>query len=92
MFGDKVIDKMSKNVAEIQCFDLKGSIKVGNFADLAVVASEPQVIGKPHGKADYSVYENMKVNNKVVSTISRGKFVLRDGKFIPHKGKLVNCK
>ena len=92
MFGDKVIDKMSKNVAEIQRIGLKGSIKVGNYADLAIVASEPQVIGKPHGKADYSVYENMKVNNKVVSTISRGKFVVRDGKFIPHKGKLVNCK
>lgn len=92
MFGDKVLNKMSKNTAEIQRFALKGAIKTGNYADLAILSSEPQVIGKPHGKADYSVYENMKVSNRVVSTIARGKFVVRDGKFIAHKGNLINCR
>ena len=92
MFGDKLIDKMAKNNAKIQRFALKGSIKTGNYADLCIVSSEPQVISKPHGSSDYSVYENMKVNNRVVSTISRGKFVVRDGKFIKHKGQLVNCR
>ena len=91
MFGDKVIDKMSKNVAEIECFAGKNGIKVGNFADLVIVSSDPQVIGKPHGKADYSVYQNMKVNSKIVATIARGQFVVNRDKFIPHKGKLVNC-
>ena len=91
MFGDKVIDKMSKNVAEIEHFAGKNGIKVGNYADLVILSSEPQVIGKPHGKADYSVYENMKVNNKIVATIARGQFVVDGEKFIPHKGKLINC-
>ena len=92
MFGDKVLNKMSKNTAEIQRFALKGAIKTGNYADLAIISSEPQIIGKPHGKADYSVYENMKVSNRVVSTIARGKFVVKDGKFIAHKGNLINCR
>ena len=92
MFGDKLIDKMAKNNAEIQRFALKGAIKTGNYADLCIVSSEPQIIAKPHGSSDYSVYENMKVSNRVVSTISRGKFVVRDGKFIKHKGQLINCR
>jgi len=92
MFGDKVIDKMSKNVAEIENFAGKNGIKVGNYADLAIISSEPQIITKPHGNTDYSVYENMKVSQKVVSTICRGEFVLKDGKFLEHKGQLVICK
>ena len=92
MFGDKVIDKMSKNVAEIECLKDKGSIGVGKIADLVIVSQEEQLIGKPHGAADYSVYENMKVNNKVISTISRGKFVVDNGNFIENKGQLINCE
>lgn len=92
IFGDKVIDKMSKNVAEIEHFVGKNGIKVGNYADLAILSSEPQVIGKPHGNADYSVYENMKVNNKITSTICRGQFVVENGKFLEHKGKYVWCR
>ena len=92
MFGDKVIDKMSKNVAEIERFAGKNGIKVGNYADFAILSSDPQIIGKPHGKADYSVYENMKVNNKIIATIARGRFVVNGDKFIPHKGHLINCE
>ena len=92
MFGDKVINKMSKNVAEIERFAGKNGIKVGNYADLVILESMPQIVGKPHGAADYSVYENMKLSQKIVSTISRGEFVIKNGEFIKHTGKLINCE
>ena len=92
LFGDQIIDKMSKNVAEIQRFAGKNGIKIGNFADLVIMESVPHVIGKPHGKADYSVYEHLKVANTITHTISRGKFVLKDKQFVGQTGKLVNCK
>ena len=92
LFVDKVIDKMSKNVASIEKLPNRGEIKVGNYADFVVISDEEQIIGKPHGKADYSIYEGLKVNNKVISTLVRGKFVLENGEFIPHEGKLIDCE
>ena len=78
MFGSAVIDKMSKNVAKIQRFKYKNGIKVKNFADLVIMSSDPQSVGKPHGKADYSIYEGMHLSNKIVSTIARGRFIVKD--------------
>ena len=92
IFGEKVIDKMCKNVAKIQRFANKNGIKVGNYADLVVMSSDPQVVKKPHGKADYSIYEGIHLSNTIVSTLVRGKFALRDGKFYKTTGKLVNCE
>lgn len=92
MFGDKVIDKMSKNVASIERLPGKGEIKVGNDADLVILEDETQIIGKPHGRADYSIYEGLQVNSKVVLTLCRGKFVLENGVFIENKGQLVDCE
>ena len=92
MFGDKVINKMSKNVAEIERFAGKNGIKVGNYADLVILESKQQITGKPHGATDYSVYENMRLSQVVNSTIVRGKFVLKDGKFIKNTGKLIKCE
>lgn len=92
MFGDRVIEKMCQSTAKIQRFKYKNGIKLKNFADLVIMSSDPQVVGKPHGKADYSIYEGMHLSNKIISTISRGKFVLMDGKFYPRKGKLIKCE
>ena len=92
MFGDKVIDKMSKNVANIERFIGRGEIKVGNYADLVILDEEQNIIGKPHGRANYSIYEGLQVNNKVISTLCRGEFVLENGEFKEHEGKLVDCE
>ena len=92
LYGEKAIDKMCKNLAKIERFKGKNGIKVGNYADLFVMSSNPQVIGKPHGNTDYSVYEGMKVSNTITDTMVRGKFVLRDKKFMPHKGKYIKCE
>ena len=92
MFGDKVIEKMCQNTAKIQRFKYKNGIKLENFADLVIMSSDPQVVDKPHGLADYSIYEGMHLSNKIISTISRGKFVVMNGKFYPRKGHLVKCE
>ena len=92
MFGDEVIEKMSKNVAKIQGFANKGEIKVGNYADLFILNGSNQYIGKPHGAVDYSIYEHILVNTTVESTIIRGEFALKKGKFLGHKGELISCE
>ena len=92
MFGESVIAKMNKNTAKIQRFKYKNGIKLKNYADLVVMSSDPQVVGKPHGAADYSIYEGMHLSNKIVSTMCRGQFVVYNGQFIPREGKLVKCE
>lgn len=92
MFGDKIIDKMSKNLADLEGFSQKGRIAVGKDADLAFVKEIPEYeIGKPHGTCDYSVYEGIKLNEKIVHTMLRGNFILKDEKFLGGKGELINC-
>lgn len=91
LVGDRIIDKMSKNTAKIEKLSSKGAIKIGNDADLMIIEDKENVIGKPHGNVDYSVYENMSVNQEIVATILRGKFALKDGKYIKQVGRLLNC-
>ena len=91
LLGDKVINKMSVNIAEIEKIPCRNGIKVGNFANFAIIKNVENVIGKPHGFADYSIYEGMKVDQKIVATILRGKFILKDDKFMEKEGQLINC-
>ena len=92
MFGDQIINKMSKNVANLECFPQKGEISIGKDADLVFLKEcEKYKIGKPHGNVDYSIYEGIEVNEKIVHTMLRGEFVVKDEKFIAHQGELINC-
>lgn len=92
LFGDSVIDKMSKNVADLEGFSSKGAIKVGKDADLVFIQDTPTYpIGKPHGTSDYSIYEGIEVNEKIIHTMLRGNFILKDGEYLGSKGELVNC-
>lgn len=92
LFGDKIINKMSKNVAKLNGFSQKGSIEVGKDADLAFIKNvEEHPIGKPHGKCDYSIYEEIKVSEQIVHTMLRGNFILKNGEFLGGKGELINC-
>ena len=91
MFGDKVIDKMSTNLAKIERFAGKGQIKVGNFADLCIFSGKNFTIGKPHGNVDYSIYEHIQVGTTIESTMVRGKFVLENGVFHENEGQYIKC-
>ena len=91
MFGDRTIDKMSKNVAKLERFAGKGEIKLKKFADFIIVSGKNSFIGKPHGAVDYSIYEGMKSKVTIESTVVRGKFVVKNGEFIENTGYLINC-
>ena len=92
LFGDKIIDKMSANIADLEGFSKKGHIRLGNDADLVFIKDVPEYpIGKPHGTCDYSIYEGIKVKEKIVHTMLRGKFILKDEVFLGGKGELINC-
>ena len=91
-FGDEIIDKMTKNIADLEGFSQKGRILVGKDADLAFMKEVDEYpIGKPHGKCDYSIYEGIKVKEKIVHTMLRGEFILKDEVFLGGKGQLLNC-
>ena len=92
LFGDKIIDKMSANIADLEGFSKKGRIRLGNDADLVFIKDVPEYpIGKPHGTCDYSIYEGIKVKEKIIHTMLRGKFILRNETFLGGKGELLNC-
>lgn len=91
-FGDKVIDKMSKNVAILEDFPLIGELKVGNYADIAVFKEiNDFFIHENHGKCDYSIYDGVIASGEFVHTLVHGRFVLKNREIIPSKGRNINC-
>lgn len=90
LFGDKIIDKMSKNIAKLDSLEKIGEIKVGYLANLTIFKStKPWTLNKGHGKVDYSVYEGMRVKEVITHTMVNGKFNLRDEKYISQKGRKI---
>lgn len=62
--------------------DRKGRVAAGMDADLAIVDLEARWRVGPEGlatSAGYSIYEGQELQGRVVHTLSRGRFVLRDG-------------
>ena len=90
LFGDKIIEKMSKNPAKAFHLKNKGEIKVGKDADLFILnPNNKTTITSGHSKSDYSPYEGIKLNGEIVSTISRGEFVIKEQQLIKHKGMFI---
>jgi len=88
--GDQVIDKMTIHVAETQGLKHKGIIKEGFDADFAIYKPIPDhIVSGLHGTCDYSVYEGLKGSGQVISTIIRGKFILKNGEFLGGEGKWI---
>jgi len=88
--GDAVIDKMTTNIARIQGLNAKGELKVGNDADLFLFKPEPRsVILDKHGKADYSLYIGQPSHGRVISTMVRGHFIIKDGVFLGGQGQWI---
>ena len=87
MFNEKIIDKMTKNVALLHFLDhKKGKIKVGYDADLFFYSLEKGKVESDHSLSGYSIYMGLPKSGKVVSTMVRGEFVVRDEVFEPHLG------
>jgi dihydropyrimidinase len=73
---------LSGNAARMYRLPAKGSLAVGNDADIAVVDPELERVVDParlESYADYSPYEGATLKGWPVLTISRGRVVMRDG-------------
>lgn len=83
----RIIDMVSVTPAKIfGLYPQKGRISIGFDADFAVVDLKAQVKIKAedlHSGAGYSIYEGWEVSCRVVHTLVRGRFVVRDGKIQP---------
>jgi dihydropyrimidinase len=67
----------------------KGSIAIGADADMAIWDPERQVTithDLLHDGADYTPYEGLQVTGWPISTMVRGRFVVRDGDLVGAKG------
>lgn len=67
----------------------KGSIAIGSDADIAIWDPERQVTithDLLHDGADHTPYEGLQVTGWPVSTMVRGRFVVRDGDLVGTKG------
>lgn len=67
----------------------KGTIAVGADADIAIWDPDREITitqSLMHGGSDYTPYEGIRVKGWPVSTIVRGKFVVRDGQLVGKEG------
>ena len=92
MFGEHIIDKFTENPAKIHgLYPKKGTLLPG--ADGDVVIFDPLAnhkIKESHSKCDYDLYEGMNVHGKVITTISRGRFIIKNEKLVcTEKGNYV---
>ena len=91
-FGEKVIDKFTKNPAIIHgLYPQKGTLLPGTDADIAIFDhNDHNIIKENHSNVDYNIYKDMEITGKVCSTIAKGKFVVKDGVFIGGKGEYLD--
>lgn len=91
LFGKRIIPKMTSNVAKAHhLYPQKGVIQVDSDADLFIYKVVDTTISKYHSNSDHSLYIGTPVNGEIISTISRGKFVVKDKQFIKQRGTLLN--
>ncbi|MGC9469289.1 MAG: dihydropyrimidinase [Anaerolineae bacterium] len=85
-----LVRMMAENPAQIyNLWPQKGSLMPGADADIVLFdpASESTISEADlHMLAGYSPFEDMRVKGKVVSTLRRGEFLVREGEFTPAPG------
>lgn len=89
MFGDKIIDKMSKNIARLFGFDDLGEIKEGKRANLFVYELMINDIDEFHGFTDYSPYWKMPRKGRVIHTLKNGQFLVKNLQFNYQKADYI---
>jgi dihydropyrimidinase len=87
---NKFVALTSTNHAKMYgLYPRKGTIAIGSDADIAIWDPEHEETisqGLMHGGADYTPYEGLKVKGWPVTTIVRGKAVVRDGELVGEAG------
>ncbi len=74
-----VAARMAEDVADLYGIEDRGHIRVGQWADIALVRKEPNVIGKVAYKCGWSPLKGLMLNHRVVRTYVNGKLVQKDG-------------
>ncbi|MBN1057473.1 dihydropyrimidinase [Clostridium botulinum] len=87
---NKFVDLCCTKPAKIfGLYPKKGTIQVGSDGDIVIIDPQKEVTmsnSNLHSNVDYSAYEGIKVKGYPIMTISRGKIIVRDNKFIGKKG------
>jgi dihydropyrimidinase len=86
---ERMVDLLSTTPARLFGLRSKGAIEVGRDADLALFdpgASRTLRAADLHHTSDYTPYEGRELRGAVRSTIVRGAFVVRDGRFVGRRG------
>jgi dihydropyrimidinase len=87
---NRLVEITSANAAKIfGLYPRKGAVAVGSDADIVVI--DPNCkrtihVGDLHGWQDYTVYEDWEVQGFPVVTISRGKVVSENGRYVGDEG------
>jgi len=90
-FGESVIDKMTRNSALLHRLShRKGAIEPGLDADVVLFSPDPFAkIEWNHSRCDYDPYRGFDAGGIVESTLLRGKFVIKNGRFVEGDGQYV---
>ncbi len=86
---ERLVDVLSTTPARRFGLRSKGAIEVGRDADLVLfdpAARRTIRAADLHHTSDYTPYEGREVRGAVRSTIVRGSFVVRDGRFVGRRG------
>ena len=78
----RIAELTATNPARIMGIDRKGAIAVGMDADLAVIdvnGTTDVSSSKTISSAGYSIYDGWKLKGRIVHTLVRGAFAMRDG-------------
>lgn len=92
LFGERVIDKFTINPAKAHgLYPKKGSLKPGSDADIVIFDPEIEYkIKEQHSLCDYTVFEGFNAKGKVCSTLSKGRFVVKEGSFLGGEGEYIS--
>lgn len=84
LFGEKIIDKFTKKPAVIHgLYPKKGTLLPGADGDIVIFdPSHDHLITESHSKCDYDLYKGIEVKGKILTTISRGRFIIKDGELL----------
>lgn len=88
---NRFVQVTSTNAAKVYgMYPQKGTIAIGSDADLVVFDPNVETTltkSMLHENVDYTPYEGFKLKGYPVTTISRGKVVAKDGKFVGEEGR-----
>jgi len=91
LYGERVLPKLTTNPAQIHGLaPRKGSLTPGADADIVLFDPKQKwTVEAHHGDADHTAWVGQTMTGRVVATMVRGQFVVRDGEFLGGKGTFL---